>query len=40
MDKLILDKAIAALNTHKDEWVKLPIAEKIPLFQDATKKNC
>ena len=39
MDKLILDKAIAALNTHKDEWAKLPIAEKIPLFQGATKKT-
>ncbi len=39
MDKLILDKAVAALNTHKDEWARLPIAEKIPLFQGATKKT-
>ena len=39
MDKLILDKAISALNTHKDEWARLPIAEKIPLFQDATTKT-
>jgi len=39
LDKLILDKAVAALNTHKDEWARLPIAEKIPLFQGATKKT-
>ena len=39
MDKLILDKAIAALNTHKDEWARLPIAEKIPLFQGLSIKT-
>ena len=39
MDKLILDKAIATLNTRKDEWARLPIAERIPLFQGATKKT-
>ena len=39
MEKLILDKAIAALNTHKDEWARLPIAEKIPLFQGLSIKT-
>ncbi len=39
MDKSILDKSIAILNTRKDEWARLPIAERIPLFQGATKKT-
>ena len=39
MDKSILDISIATLNTRKDEWARLPIAERIPLFQGATKKT-
>jgi len=33
LNTLVLDKAIGTLNTHKDEWARLPITEKIPLFQ-------
>ena len=39
MDKSILDKSIATLNTRKDEWASLPIAERIPLFQGASEKT-
>jgi len=39
LDKSILDISIATLNTRKDEWARLPIAERIPLFQGATKKT-
>ena len=39
MDTLVLDKAIGTLNTHKDEWARLPITEKIPLFQGVSKKT-
>ena len=39
MDKSILDISIATLNTRKDEWARLPIADRIPLFQGATKKT-
>ena len=39
MDRLVLDKGIGTLNSHKDEWVRLPIAEKIPLFQGVSKKT-
>jgi len=39
LDKSILDISIATLNTRKDEWARLPIAERIPLYQGATKKT-
>ena len=39
MDRLVLDKVIGTLNTHKGEWARLPITEKIPLFQGVSKKT-
>ncbi len=39
MDTLVLDKVIGTLNSHKDEWARLPIAEKIHLFQRVSKKT-
>ena len=39
MDNLLLDEAIIKLNTNKDNWANLPIAEKIPLFQSLTIKT-
>jgi len=39
LDTLVLDKVIGTLNSHKDEWARLPIAEKIPLFQGVSKKT-
>jgi len=34
-----LDKAINILNTNKDNWVNLPISEKIPLFKSLSSKT-
>jgi aldehyde dehydrogenase (NAD(P)+) len=39
LDTLVLDKVIGTLNSHKDEWARLPIAEKIHLFQRVSKKT-
>ena len=39
MDNSVLDKTIGILNTHKDEWARLPITEKISLFQGVSKKT-
>ena len=39
MNNSDLDKAINILNTNKDNWVNLPISEKIPLFKSLSSKT-
>ena len=39
MDSSSLDKAINILDTNKDDWVNLPISEKIPLFKSLSSKT-
>ena len=39
MNNSDLDKAINILNTNKDNWVNLPISEKIPLFKSISSKT-
>ena len=39
MNNSDLDKAINILNTNKNNWVNLPISEKIPLFKSLSSKT-
>ena len=39
MNNSDLDKLINILNTNKDNWVNLPISEKIPLFKSLSSKT-
>jgi hypothetical protein len=39
MDPQRIDTAVTELGNHKQEWARLPISEKIKLFEGVTRQR-